>query len=362
MSKIYYFLSFFLIFLGIPAISAVVPTIENLNTLHLWPSKAVPHNPFITIPTFFEKIKKGKWYDNGSLQVVENAQHPHWEFKKGLPSGFATPIFIHSGPRDDTLGRLTQGRHGHGLRCTNAWVKNRIINAPFITFDYFFDADEFDFGQGINIDALHMIYSKTVDANPKAPFIIAGTCIGAKVSLEYAAHFPAQQIKAMILESPFLDVKQVSKNWARSYLGWLPFAENDEKSSIIKSILSWYFPQCTAFDQPHADIKNIRSDLPIFIAHLHNDNFYSDADIARMITDLRANGNDTIYLLVIEDKKLSHGRLNNKKCFAQATSAFLAAHGIVHDTILAQEGQQLLAVARQNAQQNDPSKWQTVKD
>ncbi len=343
---------------------AIAPTIANLNTVHIWPSTdpIIPGLKYKKIPGWFEYIKKNGFPAQGGIVSPENKKRPVWRFASGLPSGKNCPIVIHSGPRDDTLGRLKNGRLGHGFRCTNAWIKNGIINGPFITFDYFFDADEFDFGQGVNIASLKTIYDATTTKNPQAPLIIAGTCIGAKIALELASRYQPQNLQALILESPFINVKKVMRNWAKKYMGWIPFADQDAKDSMITSTLGVYFSDFeSTVNRAPANISQIDPKMPIFIAHLQGDSFCSDQEMLEIVQQLAKYGNTNIYLLIIKDPKLSHGRLGNKKEFCLAINAFLAAHNLPHTPEFSQQGKELLAKARCNAQAKNIAEWKIVK-
>ena len=347
---------------SIPVLAALVPVLQNLNSVFLEPSSnfATGKQKYTTIPQLFEKIKKKGFGPNGFLVVRQNTAHPIWEFKHGLPMGIETPIFIQSGPRDDTLGRLIHGRNGHAIRSTNSWLKNKIINSPLVTFDYFYDADEFDFGQGINITCLDTIHKQVVANNPKAPLILTGTCIGGKIALEFLSRYSSTNVKALILESPFLDVKKVTYNWGKNYTKWVPLLDNAAKDKLIQSTLSWYFPQWHMYENPPANITLIDPVIPIFIAHLHNDAFYSDDDIFQMVAQLRKNGAN-VYLLVIKDTKLSHGRLNNKKEFTQSINAFLAHYNLPHDQQFASQGKDLLAAAFANAHAQSVNDWVIIQ-
>ena len=355
-SFVYALLSLFLI---VPTLKGAIakPSLENLYAMHLWPTKEVTFKTSMitTIPDLFEKIKQKKTVPaQGNLTVPKNTQNPLWGFKKGLPEKLSTPIFIHSAPRADFLGRLWSGRAGQSLRCTHPWVKNSIINAPFVAFDYFYGPHGFDFGQGVNIDCLDFICTQLKTKNPHAPLVIAGTCIGAKITLEYAAKHDTKAIRALILETPFIDAKKFLHNIDMEHGSWLPFN--------VQSILKWYFSDSKEpLRKPHADISKIRSDMPIFIAHLDNDAFYKNKEMKELIDQLRKNGNDNVYLLVIKDSTFAHGHVNSHKTFAQASSAFLAQYGLPHNAQLAQEGKSLLALAHTNAKAKNHLDWQTVQ-
>lgn len=334
------------------------PTLQNLNTYYLHPiSKPILGQAICIIPELFERIKKSGFPQQALISAPTNSTSKLWQFTKGLPSNYQKPIVIYSGPRDGTVARLVNGRNGHSVRCTNAWLRNSMVHGPVVTFDYFFEAEDFEFGQGINIDCLKKIYAETIAKNPQAPIVITGCCIGSKIALEFAATNSCDQVKALILESPFIDIHKVVKNWDGHYLSWIPLID----ASDIKKIFEWFFPHCkAAFKKPHAKLENVPN-RPIFIAHLYNDSFCTNTDMVQLAQSLQSKGNTNVYLLVIKDTNLTHGRLNNKKEFAQATNAFLASHNMPHDKALAAQGKSLLAQARINAQAKTPGSWKIAQ-
>jgi|GEM_PF-3345510 hypothetical protein len=333
----------------------IVPSLENLNAYYVTPATKVIFPPTTTIPTLFDNYKRrGVMPAAGTIEFKMNSNNPLWTFHKGLPKNLKIPLFIHSGPRGDFWGRMWHGQKGHALRSANPWIKNGIINSPLVTFDYYYGRDYFDFGQGINIQCLEFIYKQLIKDNQKAPVVIAATCIGAKITLEFLARNCVPEVKALILESPFIDSKRLIHNLEHHYGQWLPVD--------MKSIVKWYFKDVkNPLHLPHADLRTLKPNLPIFIAHLDNDAYYSNADMQRLIEQIQESGNRQIYLLVIKDPTIKHSHLSTKKVFAQATSAFLEAYGLPHNKKLAQEGRSLLNIAKQNARLPH-TQWHIVHD
>lgn len=319
---------------------------KKLNVMFLAPTHhSAQEVNTTTIGHLFNAINQYGVPEQGNVSIPNNRHFPVWRFQKGLPKGYTEPIFIHSCPRDNTLQRMMSGGAGHSLLCSNAWLKGCIANGPFVTFDHQFDQEHFDFGAGESVANLNTIYKEVIANNPQADIVIAGTCIGAKVVLELLAAHPTDSVKAVILESPFADIKKVMKRWGARYTPFVPWS-----GALIRTIFKGIFPKIKkAPNTLGARLANIPKDVPILIAHLQNDSFCSDNDMVQIVNALRKRGNQNIYLLVIKDKKLSHGRLNTKKIFTQASNAFLAAHNLPHDALLAQEGKETLAIAQRNA-------------
>lgn len=330
--------------------------LDTINICYLYPALNEPVlKPMTTIPELFAYINKKEIVPAyATITVSENKSIPTWGFKKGLPKDIKTPIFINSGPRNDVVGRFFHGGKGNGVRCTNPWIKHAVVNVPMVTFDYFYD-QEFDFGQGINLNCLNNVYVTVTRNNPEAPIIMAATCIGAKIALEYAANYQPLHMAAMILESPFIDAKKLFNNLQKSY-------SHDAIPLSIESVLKWYFPDAkAALKRPHADLSKIKNNLPIFIAHRFDDTYYSNQELKELVDQLRSNGNQNVYLLVLQDNKHGHGHLNNIPEFSLATNAFLAHYNLPHDTEKAQKGAYLLEIALKNAHATASDKWQVIK-
>lgn len=346
-----------LAFYSASLVAKLPPSIlDIINVCYLYPAgKESTIKPTTTIPELFTYINKKEIVPTqATIAVAENKSNPIWGFKKGLPQGLNTPIFINSGPRNDVMGRFFHGGKGNGVRCTNPWIKHAIVNVPMVTFDYFYDK-EFDFGQGINLNCLNNVYVTLSRQNPNAPIIMAATCIGAKIALEYAVNYQPTNMAAMILESPFIDANKLFTNLQKSYShAAIPLS--------VESVLKWYFPDAkAALSRPHADISKIRSNMPIFITHRFNDTYCSNQEFKELVDQLRASGNKDIYLLVLQDNKHSHGHLNNIPEFSLAANAFLAKYNLPHDRDKAQKGFELLQMSLNNAQANSVDQWTVIK-
>lgn len=318
-------------------------TLTTLNSYYLEPVSFPLYPPAVTtIAQLFQKCQQ-----TGFIPVQGLITYPHgtqpffWAFHQGIPHHRAQPLVIHSSPRADTWGRFWYGEKGYGLRCVNPWIKNQIITCPVITFDYFYGSAGFDFGQGINVTCLDRVCTEVHAQNPEAPLIIAGTCVGAKITLELVARKSIPNLHALILESPFTNVRTLVKNIEKKYGSWLPFDLGD--------FFAWYFQDSKkVLIKPHTPLSAIPATLPIFIAHLDNDAYYTNREMQSLIDELKASGNKDMYLLVIKDPSLTHGHLNNKKVFAQAVSAFLATYTVPHDEEQAHQGKSILETCKEN--------------
>lgn len=355
-TRLVFFLSFLVLFTTSLAVKLPPSMLEVSNACHLYPAiHEAPIQPTITIPELSTYIHKKKIVPlQAMIRVPENNKIPLWCLKKGLPEGLNTPIFINSGPRNDFIGRIFHDGKGNGVRCTNPWLKHGIINVPVVAFDYFYD-EQFDFGQGVNLNCLNNIYVILQRKNPNCPLIMAATCIGAKIALEYAASYAPKNMAAMILESPFIDAQKMFNNLQKTY-------SHDAIPLSVESVLKWYFPDAqAALSRPPADISKIRNTLPIFIAHRYNDTYYSNQELKELVDQLRSKGNHDIYLLVLHDNKHGHGHLTNMNEFALATNAFLAKYQLPHDAQKAEQGTQLLNMAFKNAQAPSVDEWTIIK-
>lgn len=347
-----YFLFILLPFLH-NGLSACQHTVAKLNTMFLTPLPKDDGANTMTIGTLFTQINKHGVPASGTVEIKTLPESMFWHYEKGLPKNLTGTIFIHSCPRDGTWQRIISSEAGHSLLCCNQWLKNYIINAPLITFDHQFDTKHFDFGASRSIVNFNKIYTETTKNNTCADVVIAGTCIGAKIALEFLAAHPAGKVKAVILESPFADYKKVMQNWHTRYIPLLPFG-----SKIIHGVFKGLFSQVAKAPNTLLErLDAIPKDIPLFIAHLDNDSFISNQDMKRMIDALRSSGNTDIHLLVIKDTSRNHGHLNRKQVFAQATNAFLAKYNLPHNAALAEQGKSLLADAHTNAYATSEKDW-----
>lgn len=333
-------------------------TLDKINAVSLTPfyGSLTPGQKVLNVENLTKKIKNRQWPSKGMLSIQTTSNHSFWQFNKGLPAKSTDPIFIYSGPRNAFLERVFKTGQGNGFRCVHPWLKNGIITTPVVTFDYFYDASDFDFGLGINREILHMIIKQTFAQNEEAPLILAGTCIGSKIILETMAKYKPNAIKALILESPFIDSKKMVNNIANYYSNKIPFIG----ANGIQSTISWYLPQYQKIASlPPSDLSLIPSDIPIFIAHRYNDSYYANQDMFVMNQELRKN-NRTVYLLVMKNNRHAHGHLSNQKEFALAINAFLQTHNLACNDQLAKQGKQLLNEALNNAQAYSPSDWKII--
>ena len=211
---------------------------------------------------------------------------------------------------------------------------------------------------------MELVYNETITKNPESPIVLAGTCLGAKAILELCCYEKKPNlapVKALILESPWLSLKDLCYNFSR----WVPGMELIPYGyEMTYRLLKSYFPQYNQANDNLLDriITHGPQDIPMFIAHLKSDKMIEDACMFNFVRTLLLRGNKNIYLLVIEDKKQIHGHLNDKPTFIAATNAFLAKNNLPHDPILAAKGTAYLQQAKQNAFAPAYGNWVVIKD
>lgn len=241
-------------------------------------------------------------------------------------------------------------KKGGGVLAAYAALRNKFIHTPCITFDYPDASHLVNLAQKIDLLCLDTIL-ESIPANKK--MIYCGTSRGASALLKHELQNNNNPC-AMILESPFFSIKDTTAQLAKTCLWNIPFS-----SLFAYKLFRWLYPQY----QPMQDnllqlIPRINPQTPLFIIHLQNDPYVSDAGIFTMVNTL-ARYNSNVHLLVIKDttRTARHGALNKIKPCQQAVNAFLKHYNLPYDKELAQQGQELLAQAKANAKASSPDSW-----
>ena len=230
------------------------------------------------------------------------------------------------------------------------WIKGGIVHGKCVIFDYPDTRSYFDFGLHNDQICLELIHQELNITTEHIVFF--GNCRGSKALLTYLSRSQPQQVSALILDAPFLDLDQFAKEIGRNYGRLLPFSNKIAKKIITK----WYPNYNSKNDLKVNELKNIPQHIPILIGHLKGDSLVSDQMMQQMVKVLRDSGH-IVYLLVIDDKTKSHSRLYQTKPFQQTANAFLKKYNLPHDETLADEGAVMLNHAYYTAEYID--KWKS---
>ncbi len=232
-----------------------------------------------------------------------------------------------------------------GLDQAAHFIEGSIIHGPCVTFNYNDERRVFNFGQTADLACLRSAYDQVKNKDN----VLIGTCRGATTLLNLLSRLDQKDfahIKAVILESPSLNLKNLATQVAHSYIGWLP-----KSPTILHSFFRVWFPN---YDPNYPSflpkLGNIPEDIPVLIGHLEGDKVISYNDITAIVHQLRTTGHKNVYLTIMQDKTITHARLSRIPAFQQVTNAFLRHYDIAYDEGLAAIGEPLLKKALLKAQ------------
>lgn len=332
------------------------PTLTNLNTITLIPCDYAAPEVSLSTSELVSIIDKNALQEGSYLMVPRDAEILYWKVSLGVDAlKQQEPVFVYSRgyagaekPEQSKNKQKQRGlcsipKRGGGVVVGAQWLKGKIINGPCVIFDYPDTRSYFDFGLTNDQRSLECIYQAISPKTDKVIFF--GNCRGSKALLTYLSRSQPENVAAVILDAPFLDLKQFTKEIEKNYAKRLPFADK-----IARKIITTWYPHYKAqFDLHINELKHIPKHIPIFIGHLKDDCLVANTMIQNMVKTLRDSGH-TVYLLVIDDKTKSHSRLYQTVPFQQTVNAFLKAYNLPHDDLLAQAGKELLQQSHYNAQ------------
>ncbi len=226
---------------------------------------------------------------------------------------------------------------------------------PCVTFDFPCYRKEFDHAQDLQRTSLEYMINK-LDADQ---IIINSVCIGSTVVLRMLAESDQKlltPIKAAVLQSPPISLKDISEQLARTYVSWVPYS-----GSMIYGLFKALHPNINSYKDAliSALEQSPPSSIPLLIAHIKGDNWVSDESIFNLVTTLKQKSKN-VYLLVIErdpDNLIRHGSLHKSKTFGNIVHAFLKACDLPHNADQAARGTESLEDAQQNVSASSIKEW-----
>lgn len=338
------------------------PTIANLNAITLFPWQPDFDIDLDTVSMTVSELAHAIDQNRLDQQTYltfspKDEQEMRWLVTPGIDAiPQDSPIFVYSRgyagaekpakTKEKQRGLCSIPKRGGGVVVGSKWLEGGIINGPCVMFDYPDTRSYFDFGLKNDQKCLEFIHAQIRAKTSNVIFF--GNCRGSKSLLTYLSRSRPQEVSAVILDAPFLDLMQFTKEIGRNYARFMPFARK-----LAKKIITTWYPNYNAQEDLHlAELRNIPVHIPIFIGHLKGDSLVADTMIQQMVSTLRDSGH-TVYLLVIDDKTKSHSRLYQTEPFQQAVNSFLEMYNLPHNPTLAQAGQKLLSRAYYTAQHID---------
>lgn len=272
-----------------------------------------------------------------SLYLFEPGIHAHTDQTITI---FSRGIHGFKGIRNSTFFNISTNL-GKSFIAAYKYTQVGLIQTPSIGFDYIDSWPYFDHACEQRVQAIKPIIEEVQKKTDS--IILFGDSNGAKAILNSAEKVPFEKVKAIVLESPVLSLKNLSKNAALNYTSKLPYGKK-----VVYTAFRVMAPFYTIANDFNFDkVKKIPKNIPIFIGHLHNDELIDNASILKLVSSLRESGH-TVYLLVIDDPKTRHSRIAVNQPFIKAVNAFYKAHNLPYDETLAQEGAEILDKALQN--------------
>lgn len=224
-----------------------------------------------------------------------------------------------------------------GLR---RYLKRNIFHGPSITFVYKDNRRAFNFGQKLDQQIFNTLYRSTNNRE----LVLYGLCRGATTLLGWLENYENNNsIKALILESPALSLKDICQGIGKQYTNL------SIQGYLLNSLFSIYFP-CYHSEEGSLlhNLSNLHlsDDTPIFIGHIQDDQITTNEKVSLLVSTLRTTRKNPVYFFVCTEK-LDHGKLSKSLAYQQTVNAFLKKYDLPHDAALAEQGSELLAHAEQ---------------
>jgi hypothetical protein len=238
--------------------------------------------------------------------------------------------------------QMFRSRVESSITSLRRYLKRNIFHGPSITFVYKDNRQSFNFGQELDQQALDTLYHETGNRD----LILYGLCRGTTTILKWLEHFQNNNtIKALILESPALSLKNICKGISQRYTHCtLP-------ECCINLFFTRFFPNYKPDEGALLESLstiNLSQDVPIFIGHIQGDHITTDEQVALLVKTLHATRKNPLYFFICTEP-LDHGTLSRSSAYQQAINAFLKKYGLPHNTALAQAGENLLDQAYKQA-------------
>lgn len=226
----------------------------------------------------------------------------------------------------------------HSYPQADTWI----LGTPLAVFDFpdakndnvEYHQNKVNLGQETDIQAFKQAYSKVCDALPDHGVVACGVSRGAVTILNCAAQL--DNLRAIIVESPFDTLKSVVKNLLRNYkVHWVPFS-----TAIGMKIALNKFPLIDykgAFPIDHVD--KLPKDLPIMLVHSRRDWVVQVNCSRRLYIKLLESNHTNVYYLELASG--NHARLlcgPEGQLYHNIVHAFYKKHGLPHDESSAKEG------------------------
>lgn len=263
------------------------------------------------------------------------------------------PNFIIHFPQDNNHSTVYLSAHGLGATQQQAQAllphnKYWIINMPLAVFDFpdakpshlEYDPKQVNLGQQADIDRLRYAYYKTRQELPHHDIVLTGVSRGAVTAYNCIALHKLENVKALVLESPFDTFNSVVKHLLRRFhIGWIPFSRKLAIRYVKKTFplfdINGIFPLNISHMMP--------CDIPILIVHSKKDKTIPIKSSRLIYCALLQNGHKDVYLLELNEG--DHGKLiagPEGELYQNVVHAFYKKYNLPHNPTFAQRGEAIL--------------------
>lgn len=224
--------------------------------------------------------------------------------------------------------------------------ERHLFTFPFVTFNYSDAIEGFretSFGQDNEIARLNAAYNKAVDISCQTygepcNIILFGLSRGASTALTFAGSHKPNNLKALILESPFDSMASVIDHKMQQLkIGWLPHSYGQ---SLVESIFGRYKRDGIS---PINVLSQI-PDIPILIVCSREDKTVPFLSSVEIYKNLRALGHEHTYILIMDRGK--HARILQNvdgHIYQAVVHAFYKKYDLPCDSAIAIAGEEFFA-------------------
>jgi hypothetical protein len=225
-----------------------------------------------------------------------------------------------------------------------------LFNTPFVSFNYpdatnrFYrvNYNETSFGQENEISRLNKAYKSTISKYKNCDIILSGLSRGAANILIFAGLYQLDNVKALLLESPYFTMGEVIESiMIKKNLGWLPLSYGE---SIAESIFKRYTRHGSS---PANCIENISKEIPIFIICSKEDRLVPFSSSINVYKKLVESGHKHTYIFITEYGKhaaILQGPDGEK--YQWVVNAFYKKYNLPHCAASAAQGKSLLTLCQ----------------
>jgi predicted esterase len=225
-----------------------------------------------------------------------------------------------------------------------------LINTPYATFNYPDATDRFyrvnytetSFGQENEIARLYKAYQATNERFENCDIILWGLSRGASNLCVFAGLYNFDNVKAIILESPYYTMGEVIASiMKKKGLDWLPLSYGEALAEFI-------FKKYTRYGYSPANcLENISHDIPIFIVCSEEDHLVPCSSSMNVYKKLIESGHKNVYIFITKEGKhaaILQGPDGEK--YQYVLNAFYKKYNLPYCAASAAQGESLLALCQ----------------